>query len=409
MSNEKLELDEWLQSNFSLLGKRVPKRYILTLSIVLLIKSVSAYSVFQYLNMDQDQPYWADSSRVESLEQNLVLTKNVDTYPRFTYLFLGWDSAWYLSILTHGYKFSDQSFAFFPGFIYIASLIDLIVKNSLFTMLLITVISGFLSISVFQSILEFYTNKTYAFYYTLIFAFSPYIFIFSTVVYAEGLFLVTTLASWWLCLKGRYTFSAILASISAFIRPPGALLALPIFLKSIKSLTFKNLIRKSYLIILPFTGYLGAWINAWIISGDSLAIIRVNEWNGMYTPLVFFSNVLPSYGLEAFSFPLQSLDLHILLPISIFISLIFPLKIIYDLLKLDLTLSIYSSIYYLGALLMGSMLSLPRYMFFLFPLWIRPINIENRYGKQCFILLLLISIAVSFYLWVGFLNGLFIG
>lgn len=117
--------------------------------------------------------------------------------------FFGWDSAWYLSIVEKGYAFSNQSYAFFPGLPILSWLLNLVLQNSVLTLVVITTFFDVLWIPIYQLVAEIYLDKSKALKSTLLYALFPYVSLFTTVTYSEVLFLFSTLSAWYFFKKQK--------------------------------------------------------------------------------------------------------------------------------------------------------------------------------------------------------------
>jgi hypothetical protein len=391
------------------IGVKIPKRYLVAVGIVLVIKVLMALIVYSWLNLGVLDDFWMNQSRTLLLPQNDILWRNPYQAMRWEYLFLGWDSAWYLSIIAKGYSFSPQSFAFFPGLAAISNLFNIALANPVSSLLIVTLLSGIAWVPLFQAISEQYMNKELALVSTLIFALSPFTFLFTTVAYSEGLFLLLTLGSWWLCLNSKFGEATIIATISAAVRPMGFLIALPIFLKASKTQRVKKVLEKMVILTSPTLGYLSAWINGWLVTGNFFAIITVNEWSSMYSVLTFVIKILPNYLIGSFSLITQNIPVHPLLPYFILISLILTPIIIARLRHIDRGLAVYTVTYFAGILIFGAILSIPRYISFMFPLWINPNLTRSVMSRNLVVPYLMLSLAITIVLWLGFLSGIFVG
>ena len=390
-------------------GREIPKRYVVSITTVLVVKIFVALIVYYWLNLGVNGTYWMNQTRVFSGPQNLILWQNPYHASSGEYLFLGWDSAWYLSIIAKGYSFIPQSISFFPGLPSISVILNQALGNPVSSLLIVTLLSGVAWVPMFQAISEHYMEKRLALVSTLIFALSPFTLLFSTLAYAEGLFLLLSLASWWLCLKGRFASATIIAALSAATRPVGLLLALPIFLKAMKTKRIKHTFEKLFILATPGLGYLSAWVNGWLVTGNLYAIIMVNEWGTMYSFFTFVTRLLPVYLLGSFSLITQYLIVNPLLPYFIILFLFLTPIISIYLTRIDKELAIYSLAYYAGILVFGAILSIPRYFSFIFPLWLNP-NISRAFSwKRVMIPYLILSGVITILLWLSFLNGVFVG
>ena len=285
----------------------------------------------------------------------------------------------------------------------------MILSNPVSSLLVVTLFSGIAWVPLFQTVSEHYMEKDLALVSTLIFALSPFTLLFSTVAYAEGLFLLLSLCSWLLFLHNRFLAATFVATLSAATRPVGLLLALPIFLKVINIRSIKHYSEKLAILIIPIFGYLSAWLNGWLYTGNFYAIIMVNDWNTMYSFLTFITRIFPNFLLTSFSMITQYLMIHPLLPYFVILFLtLTPIMGAY-LFKIDRELAVYSLAYYLSILVFGAILSIPRYLSFIFPLWLNP-NISRKImRKRLLIPYLILSVSITIILWIGFIGGIFVG
>jgi len=383
----------------------VPRRYVASTVLVIAVKMILAASLYVALGIGSTTSYWMDAGRVAPLVQNEILTSGVGDAPRWAYIFVGWDSAWYASIAAHGYGFSDQSFAFMPGFPLLTSVLQPLLGGVLPALAVVSFAGGVVWVPVFESVAEHYTDRCSALACTLLFAISPFTLLFTTVAYSEGLFLLLTLVAWKLYLDGRYGLASVAAALVALVRDPGFVIVLPM---AVGLLASKRTGLRGLMIALPTALTLLLWggVN-WVATGDPLALVHSTEWSGMYTLSTWLVSVLPSMGLQAVAFPVPFIDAHPLLPAAIWISIITPPILAWRLRRIDVCLSIYCAAYLAGVLAFGAVASLPRFVAVLFPLWL-PVA-ERTPGKWLTATLAAVSVGLSLVLWAGFLGGLFVG
>jgi hypothetical protein len=96
--------------------------------------------------------------------------------------------------------------------------------------------------------------------------------------------------------------------------------------------------------------------------------------------------------------------------LSIWGSIIIPPILIAEMTKKTKPMAAYSAAYFIGALVFGAMLSLPRFISILFPLWFTlmtrfAVNKKSIAGISAVLVVFFIS---GLYLWINFLNGVFI-
>jgi Gpi18-like mannosyltransferase len=345
-----------------------------------------------------------------SLPQNLVLNEFLSQTNKWLFLYIGWDSAWYISIITKGYQFSNQSYAFFPGVVIFVRFFQNVFRNSLLSTFIITFVFGCIWVPVYQAVAERYMNKRKAFMSTLLFAFFPYVFLFTSVVYTEGLFLFFSLLTWRYFERREMNKALVYASISTLIRPVGFLIAIPIFLYNLQvSKETKNLlpIIKG---LAPFITLFGWFLYCKLATGNWLASMNTSEWNEMYTLYTWATKILPEFEQEAFAFPIKWLNLHPFTPFFIIFFIVLMPLTLPDLLRQDKFSGIYSITYSASILIIGTVLSYPRFLSFLFPIWVYWSKklLQNNGSVKLSIILILIFFLISLELWQGFISGVFI-
>jgi hypothetical protein len=275
---------------------------------------------------------------------------------------------------------------------------------------MVTLLSGILWVPFFQKISEMYMSRLSAIFITLIFSVSPYNLIFTTVAYSEGIFLLFTLGAFYYFKKEKYYLAAIFSFLSPLTRPPGVLIAGLMLLEGLKdldSIKFRKIITSFSPILASFLWSLYGFFSV----GRFNQWIYVSEWNSFYTLLDFLGQIIPRYGLESLKFPHESLNTITILPIFIWLSLFSPLYPIYKMFYSDKPLFFYSVFYFLGVILFGTVFSYPRFMTFMFTIWLSldfEKVMERKYFSAFLFLYILLSFSLSIYLWRGFVIGLFV-
>ena len=245
----------------------------------------------------------------------------------------------------------------------------------------------------------------------LLLAFSPYLFVFTTVAYSESLFLFFTLGTWLLLKKGKLFGASVLAAVSPLTRIMGILIVLPIIYASFKQKTHR--VRNTILSLLPVASLAVWFAGLGFSTGDFFAPLHTSEWSQLYSFRTLLTEGIPRFGFKAmFEAPYQQSPIHShwLLPIAVVSALIFPLLLFHRTWKIDKSLWIYGVAGYAGILCFGALVSTPRFVSVLFPLWI-PLTACFSGSKKSIIIEVII--AVSFYivaldLWISFLNGQFV-
>ncbi len=382
-------------------------RFLVPLLIVLCVKLVSSLFVYYFLNMGSSDTYWMTVSW-DTEGQNTNMRTVAQQGLRWPYMFLGWDSAWYLSIVMKGYAFSGKSFAFFPGYPSLSWIVNLVLSNPAVSIILLSFIPGILSIPVYQLVMEKYFDNLKALRLTLLYAFFPYVFLFTTVAYGEGLFLLFTMASWYFLKERKIGHAASLASLSTLVRAPGAAMAFPIGLEAYNERKI-DANRSRWLLFLalaPLITY-SSWLlycrltfNSWLPTG----------WSGMYSFRTLIFDVLPQNGFQPL---LEYFKVWPLSPLFIVFVLMTPfliLALILVLFKMDKSLFVYSTAYFVGVLMGGALASIPRFLSFLFPIWL-PLTVKLVESKRPNLLTLITCacfLTVGIIFWILFINGIFV-
>ena len=382
---------------------------MVTLLIVAVVKIAASIALFQSMNIQSSSTYWMDAQKVPRLQQNLILLEEAGRGSAWPFLFQGWDSAWYISIAAGGY-FSNQSFAFLPGFPLLGNAFSILLLDPIISVTLCSALFGVLWVPVYQAIAERHMKRRAAALSTLMFALSPFVFLFSTIAYSEGLFLFLTLTSWYFLEEKKTPHAAVLASFAAVVRWVGLLMIIPMLLKSMAG-KGSNRFRNVCLSLLPLTGIIMWMWYCQIASGDWLAFAHTTEWSNMPTLKVYIADLLPRQGPQALLFRDPYITQSLISPILTWILIIGTPLLVYRLKKIDGSLAVYSSVYYLGTLLFGTVLSFSRFISFLFPIWLLDtVRLQEKGWFVPAVALVLTSfLATGLYLWVIFLNGFFVG
>jgi hypothetical protein len=381
------------------------KRFLLAVTVVLVAKLLASLIIYYTLNVGSNGTFWT-SINVPPRPQNLIFTSETLQTNRFLDLFVGWDSAWYLSIQTKGYVFSPQSYSFFPMFPAFGRIFSLLLLDPVVSLVLCSLVFGVLWVPIYQRVAEFYMSRKAALISTLLFALSPYIFLFTTLAYSEALLLFFSLSAWYFFKKGKVAFASISAALAALSRAPGILIILPMMIETARS-SSPHKLRNFALTTLPIIAFIGWLAYGMVTANDWFALVHTTEWTDLYSFTGLLFNIVPVNCFGAFlNVPFQ----HWLTPLSIWGSVILPPFLIALTYKIDKSLAIYSLAVYGGCLVFGSLTSLPRFIAVIFPFWlalsvkIAP-NRKTMLGAAAF---LVIFFLVSSDLWVTFLGGKFI-
>jgi hypothetical protein len=355
-------------------------RFVYPVLIVVLVKLLSSMFLYYSLNLGSTDIGWLGA-----------YGQNLPPSSRWPFLYIGWDSGWYLGNVYYGYN-SLQRYAFFPGYPISIYLFNLVIRDLFASLVLSSIIFGVAWIPFFQAIAEHYMTREAASRTTLLTAFFPYVFLFTTVAYSESLFLFATVASWYFYLNREKFKTSLLAAVATITRMVGIIIVLPMFLDMLSQRE-----RKRLLYFLVPTMALFSWLAyCFINTGDWLASITAQDkyWN-MYTfPrwLIYF--VSTRRMIDAPS------------EIAGVILIILTCILIYCGRGVDWRLTIYSVASFLVILYFAAMWSITRYLSFIFPIWIF-LGTRALQHKRSNILTAALCIAflpIALLLWYRFLN-----
>lgn len=401
----------FFEEEYSILGLRIPKRLLVPFLILLGAKVAGALLSYSLLNIGSSGTFWMDPIRVFSWDQNRVLLENANGTASWAYTFVGWDSAWYLSIMTRGYGFSSQSYAFSPILPLLGRGVNLLFKSPVVSIAISSLVFGVLWIPIYQLVAEMYMSKKAALASAFIFALSPYVFLFTTVVYTEGLFLFFTLSSWYLFKKGKIAFAAGFAAISALTRIVGVVLAIPMLIVSLRQKGAQR-IRWVAFSLLPIVALLSWLAYCQLTANDYLALMHATEWSSLYSLRTLLFEGFPQNGFSVFQDAFQNSPTQPvwLAPLALLAALVISPILIYKTIKTEKPLALYSLVCFVWILMVGALVSMPRYVAVLFPLWIQ-LTAKLPMNKKSAVILgavLVVSFITSLSLWVDFLNGQFV-
>lgn len=166
----------------------------------------------------------------------LILNKNLDVFEIY-------DATHYINIAQYGYA-KPFLYAFFPLYPFLIKILSVIIPSYQISGALISNLCSFLSILVFNKLIENKDNN----WYMICFIFSP-ILGFTSIVYTESLFMLLTLLGFYLYKKNKYILSAIIVGLSILTRNSGIILwgaiglemLYRLFIEKDKTIKFKNI------------------------------------------------------------------------------------------------------------------------------------------------------------------------
>jgi hypothetical protein len=314
------------------------------------------------------------------------------TSPEISYLSVGWDSPWYMSIAQFGYT-RLASFAYFPFYPLIIRFFYLISNDIALSAVIPSFICGIASIPLFQRVAEEYMDRRSAIACTLVAFFFPVIFVFTSLAYAESIFLLLSLLYWLQYRKQRITRANIILALATVTRPFGALLGIPLAIDLIRQRRFRDLLNFA----IP-SAALFSWLYYGFYSTGNWLAFRVAETSTIWTQLDWIrGTVLPFFAGQ--NVPFEA-TIFFMIAIVGFIAVL-PFQV-------DWRLGVFSVATYLSIILFSGPpeFSYLRYFSFIFPMWLiagkgLPFKIVVPY---CVFMM-----AGSLMMWYAFASGGWVG
>jgi len=286
-------------------------------------------------------------------------------------MFTFWDGGWYNLIAEYWYRNipvipvipAQQTFAFFPGFPAMIRALGLLIGDFTISQIIIATIFGFAWIPLFQLVAEAYLDKQQALSSSVIASLFPTVFLFTSVGYSEGFFLTLVLASWVLYLRKKFFLAALLGIGASLTRQVGVIVVIPMILDSVLS----RQVRRVFLLASPVVAQVLWLFYGYVNTGEVFMVFEAQRYwlnrrfvSQYILPALFQAN-------PPFSFSLPFTEAFVGLVICLVaISVLLIVKIF----ELDWKLGVYSSFTFLIPVLFGNIFSYPRYLSFIFPVWL---------------------------------------
>jgi Gpi18-like mannosyltransferase len=280
----------------------------------------------------------------------------------------------------------------FPGAI---RLISFLVGNSDVSTALAGLILGILWVPVYYKVASVYLGEKSAAYSTLLFAFFPTVYLFTSIGYSEGLWLTSSLLGWYFYLRNRHFMSSSMLALSALTRVPGIILPAIILLHK---LTQKK-IKQALIYLLPFVALISWVAYGFLQTGVPFAPITAQQ-ETVWNPHLNFAELFLAQVMGG-NTPSSWNDYSVFLVIAIALFSYFCIKVF----GVDRVLGIYSVCLLAFFLATGYFLSLSRYLSFIFPMWIN-VKVKKKPMVAAYIILCFILALV---LWSEFLNDRWVG
>ena len=308
----------------------------------------------------------------------------------WVYLFHAWDSGFYVTIARAGYQY--PKYVFLPAYPILIRIVGYF-SDFWLSALVVSLFFSLAMVVMFQLIAEMYMDHREALFATMLFLTFPYVMFFTTLAYTESLFLFSSLAAWYYYRKGSWWISSLMAGIASLTKIYGVAIVLPMLVNMIRKRQY-NIVRW---LTIPL-GSLGAWFfYCYLASRDWLASWSNQEYwlkGGLRYGLIQ-DQVLPS--LLTNINPLGSF-------VPLFVVVMLFSYLIVKVWTVDRELWVYSVALFSALLVSASIISLPRYCSFIFPLWL---TVRVR-SPLAVVVCILVFVPFGFMLWISALRGIFV-
>jgi Gpi18-like mannosyltransferase len=310
--------------------------------------------------------------------------------PQWLYIFSAWDTSWYIT-LAKSYTFART---FFPGYPFLIRFLDYFMNNYWLSAFIISISLGFISLPIFQAIAEEYMEKSEAFCGTIIMSFFPYVFVFTTVSYSESLFLLAVLATWYFYLKNRILFASVCSIVATLTKLYGILIILPILADLLLHRKWKKatIALASPILILAIIIPLfpQKLLERIVLEMNAATWTTSTEYFGTFWFKDYLTSIFTAAHPTVFFNFYQAFALA-------FIALVGYLVI--NSTRMDWRLGFYSIVMFVVIILFGFVNGLPRYLSFIFPMWL----VIKTKDIVTLVMLVLLFYMHSLILWYEFL------
>lgn len=306
------------------------------------------------------------------------------------------DGVHYLSIATKGYTDNGRFLPFFPILI---NWLSIIFKNQFFVGLLLSNACFLSSLIVFYKLICLDHPKRTAFWSIIFLLVFPASFYFGS-IYAESLFLLLTLLSFYYSRKKQWLTASIFALLLTITRPVGIVI-FPVliyeFIVAEKRLSAK--ILPIFFIPAGIIGYAFYNLKKW---GDALYFLKSHADLGnsrTVTSIVFFPQTIYRYFKILSTIPYQQYEWWIaLFELAVFFFTITVLFLAWRK-KIRVSYILFSLLAFLIPVSSGTFSGLPRYVTVLFPLFITLALIKSRMFKIVYTIIgiILLSLFLMFF------------
>jgi Gpi18-like mannosyltransferase len=312
------------------------------------------------------------------------------------------DGVHYLSIATKGYTDNER---FFPLFPILINSLSVIFRNQFFVGLFISNVCLLLCLIVFYKLICFDYPKKTALWSIIFFIIFPTSFYFVG-IYAESLFLLLTLLSFYYSRRRQWLIASFFAFLLTITRPIGIII-FPVLIYEFIVIEKKLSAKILPIFIVPFgiIGYAFYNLKKW---GDALYFLKAQADLGnsrTVTSIILFPQTIYRYFKILSTIPNQQYEWWIaLLELSFFFFTVFILYVAWRK-KIRTSYLLFSILAFLIPISSGTFSGLPRYVAVLFPIFITFSLIKSKALK---IIYVIIGVFLLFFLLMFFSRGYYV-
>jgi len=312
---------------------------------------------------------------------------------KWLYIFNGGDSFQFPLIAIKGY--ANPVYVFLPAYPIFIWIAGTLIENYWFGAFLVTQAFALGAIVSFQLLAQKYMDQREALYATLLMATFPYISVFTTLGYSEGVFLFASIATWYFYKTERLEISALLAGLTSVSRIYGFAIVLPMLLDIVKSRRWSKL----WYLAVPVTFITGWAIFCYTTAGNFLASwTDEKQFYGLAGANISLAQAI--FSQLTHGLPIAGLDPAIFVSVALFAFLAVRVW------NADRYLWVYA-LAMLAALsfVVVSHITLLRFLAFVFPLWLT-VRVKNPIVVAACIALF---VPIGLLLWLYAITIFFVG
>jgi len=305
------------------------------------------------------------------------------------WLFNAWDSFNFGFIVTQGYQ--EPNYTYLPGYPLLIHFVAFLVGDAWIAAFLVTQAFAVASVIMFQLTAELYMQPKEALYSTLLMATFPYIAVFTILSYSEAVFFFSTISAWYFYKKGKLPISTVLAGLASITRIYGIIILIPVLLSMRKAKK-----TNPYYFIIPIVA-LVAWGFYCLITVGNALVSLTDEGAWIRTGINY--GLVPSImyqGLRGIVMcctgpPNNNFDPAVLVSVALLVFLITRTW------YLDRSLFAYTATLFSMLILTAPVMSLLRYLAFIFPIWLTARVRSVWIVMACMALFIPLSLVLWFY------------